>query len=63
MSDENENPQEEPQVPQNPPSSEPQPPQFPRDRIEITNIPIFPSDRIEKGDINDIIRRIKEDLE
>lgn len=54
---------EQPEITPTPqPPSEPETPQFPDDRIEINNIPIFPSDRIEKGDIGDILNKIKEDL-
>lgn len=62
MSDENNNLQETPQTPQPQPPREPETPQFPIDRIEINNIPIFPSDRIEKGDINGILNKIRQDL-
>ena len=44
--------------------SQPEVPQFPTDRIESSEpaIPTFPSDRFEKGDLQDIITKIKNDL-
>jgi hypothetical protein len=60
MNDDNNTPQETaPEVP-----NEPEVPQFPTDRIESSEneIPSFPNDRFEKGELMDIIQKIRNDL-
>lgn len=58
MTDDNEDMETAPELPQIPPPL----PQFPMDRIELNDIPIpqFPPDRIEKGEkLNDFIKNSK----